>query len=89
MRKNGSQKKTMFSTITKIISTISAQIVMIGIESEQIRPRSKESPSASLPSIASLRVAHPLHLLAQLARDQEADVLAELAQVPDARVDRQ
>src|SRR5205823_14268765 len=34
--KNGSQKKTMFKRLTKMIKRISAQIVIIGIENEQI-----------------------------------------------------
>jgi hypothetical protein len=38
MRRNGAHQKTMFSRLMKIISTISAQIVMIGIENEQISP---------------------------------------------------
>ena len=48
IRKNGIHQKTMFRRLTKIISTISAQIVMIGIENEQIRPRSRLSPAAML-----------------------------------------
>ena len=37
--KNGIQRKMMSSSVTMMISRISAQIVMIGIESEQIMPR--------------------------------------------------
>ena len=53
----------------KIISTSSAQIVMIGIENEQISPRSKLSAVRELPFIASLRLVTRFIWRAQLVGD--------------------
>src|SRR5262245_48725598 len=55
MRRNGIHQNTMLSRLMKIISTISAQMVMIGIENEQMSPRSRLCPSANFPSSASFR----------------------------------
>jgi hypothetical protein len=38
IRKYGTQRKMMSSKLTMIINRISAQIVMIGMDSEQIMP---------------------------------------------------
>src|SRR5204863_5763819 len=54
MRKNGTHQNTMFSRKMKMNSTKSAQIVMIGIDSEQTRPMSSGSGPLSLPSVMSL-----------------------------------
>jgi hypothetical protein len=42
--KNGIQRKMMSSKLTMIISINSAQMVMMGIESEQIMPTSTPPP---------------------------------------------
>ena len=59
IRRNGIHQKTMFSRPTKIISTISAQIVMIGIENEQIMPEVEASPGAELAVMTVFEVRRP------------------------------
>jgi hypothetical protein len=48
--KNGIQRKIMSSKLTMIINRSSAQIVMIGIDSEQIIPTSTPPDVQGLPS---------------------------------------
>src|SRR5712692_5686439 len=48
--KNGIQKKTMFNRMTKINSTMSAQMVMIGSENVQIEPMEGVLSHERLPS---------------------------------------
>src|SRR5262249_25152147 len=52
--KNGSQKKIVFSTVTNTIRTMSAQIVIIGIENEQIVPPPTHGPVPPSPTGRSL-----------------------------------
>ncbi len=52
MRKKGSHQKMMFSSIRKIISTMKAQMVMMGMENEQIMPSPSPLGAARSPSMS-------------------------------------